>query len=518
MVTRNEVFSQTNCLLNCAATAERKIVMSRNSVTSRTLVQIVEELESEEEEVIKFACQDLTSNTNIRELLSELNDGNSHPVILELLYVLKRFDLIKKYYNMTKVEVNMLLIRQSRIISDYRYLMIELNEEVEEHELDALIFLQKHYLRNGGKLKNKTFLSLIVELEKNQLVMPSYLDRLETMFQTIHRVDLKNRIRKFQQKDNAVCVGGPYVNALPVSASFLRKNSPANPQLAASSIKDATPVQETMLQAETCQSRGAGRGEASGDLPWTSHPRCIVPEQLFKSADHEESYPVRKHHRGFCVIIDCVGNDAEMLDAAFRSQYFTVECHMYKKVDEVEAILQDVAHMEQHRQHDVFVCIIISRGNADSLFCLDGDLPGLSLDRIKSFFTGQSCPNLRGKPKLFFIQNYLVSDTEEEGCVEVDGPQECAARRPQIQNHSRIPNEADIFWSHCRVKELELQRSSGFPSVYLRSLRDLLAEKKSSKDILDIHTELNRIIYAKKSGYFLQLRHTLTKKLYLHED
>ncbi|XP_069589703.1 CASP8 and FADD-like apoptosis regulator isoform X3 [Ranitomeya imitator] len=484
MVTRNEVFSQTNCLLNCAATAERKIVMSRNSVTSRTLVQIVEELESEEEEVIKFACQDLTSNTNIRELLSELNDGNSHPVILELLYVLKRFDLIKKYYNMTKVEVNMLLIRQSRIISDYRYLMIELNEEVEEHELDALIFLQKHYLRNGGKLKNKTFLSLIVELEKNQLVMPSYLDRLETMFQTIHRVDLKNRIRKFQQKDNAVCVGGPYVNALPVSASFLRKNSPANPQLAASSIKDATPVQETMLQ----------------------------------SADHEESYPVRKHHRGFCVIIDCVGNDAEMLDAAFRSQYFTVECHMYKKVDEVEAILQDVAHMEQHRQHDVFVCIIISRGNADSLFCLDGDLPGLSLDRIKSFFTGQSCPNLRGKPKLFFIQNYLVSDTEEEGCVEVDGPQECAARRPQIQNHSRIPNEADIFWSHCRVKELELQRSSGFPSVYLRSLRDLLAEKKSSKDILDIHTELNRIIYAKKSGYFLQLRHTLTKKLYLHED
>ncbi|XP_077128159.1 CASP8 and FADD-like apoptosis regulator isoform X2 [Ranitomeya variabilis] len=518
MVTRNEVFCQTNCLLNCAATAERNIVMSRYSVTSRTLIQIVEELESEEEEVIKFACQDLTSNTNIRELLSELNDRNSHPVILELLYLLKRFDLIKKYYNMTKVEVNMLLIRQSRIISDYRYLMIELNEEVEEHELDALIFLQKNYLRNGGKLKNKTFLSLIVELEKNQLVMPSYLDRLESMFQTIHRVDLKNRIRKFQQKDNGVCVGGPYVNALPVSASFLRKNRPANSQLAASSIKDATPVQETMLQAETCQSRGAGRGEASGDQPLTSHPRCTVPEQLFKSADHEESYPVRKHHRGFCVIIDCVGNDAEMLEAVFRSQYFTVKCHMYKKVDEVEAILQDVAHMEQHRQHDVFVCIIISRGNADSLFCLDGDLPGLSLDRIKSFFTGQSCPNLRGKPKLFFLQNYLISDTEEEGCVEVDGPQECAARRPQIQNHSRIPNEADIFWSHCRVKELELQRSSGSPSLYLRSLRDLLAEKKASKDILDIHTELNRIIYAKKSGYSLQLRHTLTKKLYLHED
>ncbi|XP_073407579.1 CASP8 and FADD-like apoptosis regulator isoform X3 [Dendrobates tinctorius] len=483
-VTRNEGFCQTNCFLNCAATAERNTVMSSHSVTSRTLIQIAEELESEEEEGIKFACQDISSNTNIWELLSELNDRNSHPIILELLYLLKRFDLIKKYYNMTKVEVNRLLIMQSRIISDYRYLMIELNEEVEEHELDALIFLKKNYLRNGGKLKNKTFLSLIVELEKNQIVMPNKLDMLENMFETIHRVDLKNRIRKFQHKDNAVCVGGPYVNALPASASFPRITSPTNSQLAASSIKDATPVQETMLQ----------------------------------SADHEESYPVRKYHRGFCVIIDCVGNDAEMLEAVFRAQYFTVTSHMYKKADEVEAILQDVAHMEQHRQHDVFVCIIISRGNADSLFCLDGDLPGLSLDRINSFFTGHSCPNLRGKPKLFFIQNYLVSDAEEEGCVEVDGPQECAAGHPQIQNLSRIPNEADIFWSHCRVKELELQRSSGSPSLYLRSLRDLLAEKKSSKDLLDIHTELNRIIYAKKSGYSLQLRHTLTKKLYLHKD
>ncbi|XP_073502596.1 CASP8 and FADD-like apoptosis regulator isoform X2 [Phyllobates terribilis] len=481
-VTRNEVFCQTNCLLNCAATAERNIVMSSHSITSRTLIQIVEEFESEEEEVIKFACRDLTSNTNTRELLSELNDRSSHPIILELLYLLKRFDLIKKYYNMTKVEVDRLLLRQSRIISDYRYIMIELNEQVEEHELDSLMFLLKNDLRNGGKLKNKTFLSLIVELEKNQLVTPSNLDMLENMFQTIHRVDLKKRILKFQQKDNAVCVGGPYVNALPASASFHRLTGPTNPQLAASSKKDATPVQET----------------------------------LFQIADHEERYPVRQDHGGFCVIIDCVGNDAEMLEALFQSQNFVVKRHMYKKVDEVEAILQDVAHMEQHRHHDIFACIIISRGNADSLFCLDGDLPGLSLDRIKSFFTGQSCPNLRGKPKLFFIQNYLVSDTEEEGCVEVDGHKECAASRPQIQNHSKIPNEADIFWSHCRVKELELQRSSGSPSLYLRSLRDLLAEKKSRKDLLDIHTDLNRIIYAKKSGYSLQLRHTLTKKLYLH--
>ncbi|KAM4025043.1 CASP8 and FADD-like apoptosis regulator isoform 2-T2 [Anomaloglossus baeobatrachus] len=483
MVTRNEVFCHTNCLMNCASSAEGNIVMSSHSVTSRTLVQIVEELESEEEEVIKFACRDITSTTNVRELLTELNERNSHLVILELLYLLKRLDLIKKYYNMSKVEVERQLKRQSKVISDYRYIMIELSEQVEERELDSLMFLLKNYLRNGAKLKNKTFLSLIVELEKNQLVTPNNLEILENMFQTIHRVDLNKRIVKFQQKENAVCVGGPYVNALPASASsFARMTSSMNPQLTISTMKEATPVQETLIQI----------------------------------ADHEERYPVRRDHRGFCVIIDCVGNDADMLTALFNSLHFEVMCQLYKRVDEVKDILQDVAHMEQLRHHDIFACVIISRGNADSLFCLDGDLPGLSLDRIRSTFTGQSCPNLRGKPKLFFIQNYLVSDTEEENGVEVDGPKDCAASRPQIQNYSQIPNEADIFWSHCRVNELELQKSSGSPSLYLRSLRDLLDEKKSRKDLLDIHTELSRIIYAKKSGASLQLKHTLTKKLFLH--
>lgn len=486
-VTRDEVFCSKKYLLNCAPTAEGNIVMSSHCVSGRTLVQISEELESDEEEVIRFACRDLTSNTNVRELLSELNEGNSHPVILELLYLLKRFDLIKKHYTLIKAEVERLMKKQAKCISEYRYFMIELSEEVQEDELDSLVFLLKNDLRNGGKLKHKTFLSLIVELEKNQLIMPSNIDLLENLFETIHRVDLKKKILKFQQKDNAIR-GGPYINAHPASASYRISSSTCSsvhPHVAGSSNIGATPVQESLLQI--------------GD---------------------DEKYPVRKESMGFCLIIDCVGNDAEMLQALFRSLHFVVQCHLYKNVDEVEEILQDVANMEQHRNHDIFACVIISRGNTDSLFCLDGSLPGLSLDRIKNVFTGQSCPNLRGKPKLFFIQNYFVCDIEEaqeESLVEVDGPSEGAVSRPWIQNHSKIPNEADIFWSHCRVNEFELQRSSGSTSLYLRSLRDLLNDKKTRKhrDLLDVHTEINRIIYTKQAGYSLQLRHTLTKKLFL---
>ncbi|KAM3917373.1 CASP8 and FADD-like apoptosis regulator isoform 2-T2 [Leptodactylus fuscus] len=492
MVTRDEVFcSHRNYLLSCAATAEGNIVMSNLCVSSRTLAQIVDELESDEEEVIRFACRDITLNTNLRELLSELNEGNSHPVIFQLLCLLKRFDLIKKHYKITKVEAERLLKRQPKAIADYRYFITELNEEIEENDLESLLFLIKKDLGNGGRLKSKTFLSMMVELEKNQLVTPNNVDYLANLFQTIHRVDLKKRVHKFQQQDNVIH-GGPYINAHPASASLYRipsssGPSPMNPQPASSSNKDTIPVQETLQQI----------------------------------GDHDDRYPVRKESIGFCVIIDCVGNDSEMLQALFRSLHFVVKCHLYKKVDEVEEILQDVGNMTQHRNHDMFVCIVISRGNTDSLFCLDGNLPGLSLDRIKNIFTGQACPNLRGKPKLFFIQNYFSRDIEEaqEGSfVEVDGPSENPANRHWVPNHSKIPNEADIFWSHCRVDELELQRSSGSTSLYLRSLRDLLNDKKIRKhrDLLDIHTELNRIIYRKQAGYSLQLRHTLTKKLFLY--
>ncbi|XP_056389909.1 CASP8 and FADD-like apoptosis regulator isoform X2 [Hyla sarda] len=485
-VTRNEIFQLK--YLNCPETAEGNIGMSSHCVSNRTLVHIEEELETDEEEVIRFACRDISATSNVRELLHELNEDTSHPVILELLHLLKRFDLIKKHYRMTKVEAEKLLKKTSKVISDYRYFVIDLSEQIEERDLESLVFLLKNDLK-GGKQKIKTFLSLIVELEKNQLITPSNLEILENVFPTIQRVDLRNNILKFLKKDNANC-GGPYINAHPASASCYRSSSASSvmiPQLLGSSTKDPLPVQETLSQFGV----------------------------------HDERYPVRKESLGFCVIIDCVGNDADMIQALFRSIHFVVQCHLYKNVAEVEEILHDVANMEQHRNHDIFACFIISRGSSDSLFCLDGELPGLSLERIKNVFTGQKCPNLRGKPKLFFLQNYFVCDieeTQEESFLEVDGPREDAAIRQRIQNYSRIPNEADIFWSHCRVNELELQRSSGSTSLYLRSLRDLLNEKETRKhrDLLDIHTELNRIIYAKKAGYSLQLRHTLTKKLFIY--
>ncbi|XP_018094478.1 CASP8 and FADD-like apoptosis regulator isoform X2 [Xenopus laevis] len=449
-------------------------------VPSCILLQISDELDAAESEAILFLCRDNSSKTNVRDLLEDINDYSS-PIpfgLAEVLYVIKRFDLLKKYLHTSKATVENLLKSRSSIPFSYRSLMVGISEQLEESDLESLIFLLKDHMRSGGKLKNKTFLTLVTELEKMNLIHPGKLDLLEQSFQNIRRIDLKNKIIKFKQQQTAP--PPRYTNAFGVPRSNQRVlHVPVRPGKAIHFHKDSLPVQET---------GGFDQTEA-------------------------ERYVVRKETMGFCLIIDCVGNDASLLENTFKSLRFTVRTDRYCNVEHLESILKDVANMEQHKNHDIFVCIIISRGTSNSIFCIDSCSLGFSLDRIKHIFTGKSCPDLLGKPKLFFVQNYIAQEDEDlDKMIEADGPMSACAHSP------KIPVEADIFWSHCKVAERYLHQSPSLPSLYFTYLSQLLndVEKRKQMHLLDIHTELNRIICHRQEGCNIYQQHTLTKKLFFY--
>ncbi|CAI9578389.1 unnamed protein product, partial [Staurois parvus] len=467
LINPNEVFchKKKHYLLHADCPAQQVTVMSRHSVSGATLLQIDEELEAEERDTILFACRDITSQTNVRELLSELNE-KSVLGIVEVLRLVKRFDLLKKYLKMTKIEAEQLIMKQNKVISDYSYLLAEINGNLEEEDLKSFLFLLKNQLRNVGSIK-KTFLSLVIDLEKNNLISPENLDLLEGSFQRIRRVDLKNKIQKFKQKGHTEN-SRHYIKTMAVPPPI---------------------------------------------------PRNEVSSSFAEAND--DRYPVTAMPLGFCLIMDCVGNDSAMLKDVFQNLNFSVNVKMYTTIQEVKTILQDIANMEQLKEYDIFICILISRGNADCLFFIDGCSPGLSFEKIRNFFTGQSCPNLVGKPKLFFIQNYITDDCEVQhdgDALEADGPIDIEEGQERRRNIVNTPNEADIFWSHCKAAERQLQRLSACSSLYLKTLTDLLNNKQKRKhqDIQEIHTELNNIIYSKQSGYSVLLQHTLTKKLFIH--
>ncbi|NWZ61387.1 CFLAR regulator, partial [Acrocephalus arundinaceus] len=447
--------------------------MTRCQVPAFLIHQIQEELDKEEEEMMVFLCRDLApdlATADLKEILVALNEREKlTPLGLsELLYRVKRFDLLRRILNTEKETVEAHLTRSLRLIPDYRVLMVEINENLEKDEVGSLGFLLRDYTPRMKMAKDKSFLALIIDLEKLNLVAPNQLDLIENCFRSIHRIDLIRKIQKYKHEASVSSIPSQtvYVNAHQASLNLI-------------------------------------------DPPY--HSGVSIQEMS------DDSYRMRSQPLGMCLIIDCIGNDTDVLEETFRGLGYEVHCHRYLNKSSMNETLHEVARWQKHRNCDSFVCILVSRGNSQSIFCTDHTFSGFPLEQIKKYFTADSCPGLLGKPKLFFIQSYVVPENEQEctSLLEVDGNDE------QIDAKVTIPHAADIFWSHCKVDVSTLEQSPTSSSYYLRCLAELLRNPYKRKlCVLSIHMELNKKIYDwnmtadPSQQYSLLLQHTLRKKLF----
>ncbi|NXO73483.1 CFLAR regulator, partial [Phainopepla nitens] len=450
--------------------------MTRCQVPAFLIHQIQEELDKEEEEMVVFLCRDLApdlATANLKEILVALNEREKlTPVGLsELLYRVKRFDLLRRILNTEKTTVEAHLARNLRLIPDYRVLMVEINENLEKDEVGSLGFLLRDYAPRMKMAKDKSFLALIIDLEKLNLVGPNQLDLIENCFRSIHRIDLIRKIQKYKHEAAVSSVHSQpvYVNAHQASLPNLNLIDP----------------------------------------PY--HSGVSIQEMS------DDSYTIQSQPSGICLIIDCIGNDTDMLEETFRGLGYDIHCHRYLNINSMNQTLLEVARWQKHRNCDSFVCVLVSRGNSQSIFCTDHTFSGFPLEQIKKYFTADSCPGLLGKPKLFFIQSYVVAENEQEctSLLEVDGNGE------NISAEVTIPHAADIFWSHCKVAVSALEQFPASSSYYLRCLAELLRNPYKRKlCILAIHMELNKKVYDwnttadPSQQYSLLLQHTLRKKLF----
>lgn len=480
-------------------------MMTRCQVPAFLIHQIQEELDKEEEEMMVFLCRDLApdlANADLKEILVALNEREKLTLVglSELLYRVKRFDLLRRILNTEKATVEAHLARSLKLIPDYRVLMVEINENLEKDEVGSLGFLLRDYAPRMKMAKDKSFLALIIDLEKLNLVAPNQLDLIENCFRSIHRIDLIKKIQKYKHEASVSSVHSHpvYVNAHQASLPNLNlidppynsgvQNENAEKLQNGSSLTLAEPVHLSIQE--------------SGSVP---HKTCDDPYRM-------QSQPL-----GICLIIDCIGNDTDVLEETFRGLGYDVHCHRYLNMNSMNQTLLEVARWQKHRNCDSFICILVSRGNSQSIFCTDHTFSGFPLEQIKKHFTADSCPGLLGKPKLFFIQSYIVPENEQEctSLLEVDGNGE------NISAKVTIPQAADILWSHCKVDVSTLEQSPASSSYYLRCLAELLRNPYKRKlCILAIHMELNKKVYDwnmtadPSQQYSLLLQHTLRKKLF----
>ncbi|XP_045336670.1 CASP8 and FADD-like apoptosis regulator isoform X2 [Leopardus geoffroyi] len=435
--------------------------MTLRRMSAEVIYQVEEALDEDEKETILFLCRDIAADVvplNVRDLLDILSERGklSAMGLAELLYRVRRFDLLKRILKMDKRAVETHLLRHPQLVSDYRVLMTEIGEDLDKSDVSSLIFLMRDHMGRSKVAKDKSFLDLVIELEKLNLIAPDRLDLLEKCLKNIHRIDLKTKVQKYKQSGESV----------------------------------KTSIQE------------------SG----TSLPQHI-----------QERYRMQSKPLGICLIIDCIGNDTEFLRDTFTSLGYEVQYFLYLHVESIKQILRQVACMPQHQDYDSFVCVLVSRGGSHSVFGVDQTQPGFPLDHIRRMFMGDACPSLLGKPKLFFIQNYVVSEgqLDSSSFLEVDGPAvnnvESKARQPAP---CTIHREADFLWSLCTADVSLLERSSSSPSLYLKCLSQKLWQERR-RPLLELHIELNSSVYdwnskvSAKERYYVWLQHTLRKKLIL---
>lgn len=166
---------------------------------------------------------------------------------------------------------------------------------------------------------------------------------------------------------------------------------------------------------------------------------------------------------------------SDLLEQTFKVLNFRVVVHRWLTAQGILTTLKEVITQTEYTEGDAFVCCIVSRGTSNHLLGTDSCITGLPLDSINRQFTANGCPTLAGKPKLLFIQRYSVAECQphdrryqRDEDLETDGLHGDAAG-------DAIPENADIFWSHCWTDESQLEQGPHY-STYLKAVTRTLLE------------------------------------------
>ncbi|XP_057192091.1 CASP8 and FADD-like apoptosis regulator isoform X1 [Triplophysa rosa] len=463
--------------------------------------QITDELSTDECKRLFYLCGALHADTCTTDLRTVLHSvlcrmtNTDHVFLTELMLRIKRYDLLRDVLSTSKGTVEGML-ENSGVVSEYRVLMADVSEDMDTHDLKSLTFLLRDTLPKHKVQNIQSFLDIVVELEKVEQLSSDKTDRIEHLMRSIHRADLAKKIRHYQQK-----VLNTKRETSPAVKQQLNTTASVNHSL---DISSSVSCNVTRQVHKLCDKRTAVRKETPG----------VCSQQI-------EVYSMQTDPRGVCLIIDCIGTETDVLEKTFTCLHFRVMKHKLLSVRDVLAVLMDVAHQRDLYSSCAFICCMISLSRRSShLLDTDHHGPGLNLDTIRHLFTADSCPGLAGKPKLFFIQTYDVSEPQrcvgfrghEDGELETDGPAVfCRARS--------VPTDADIFWSHCCSQEKQ-PKTPEHPSVYLNALTSALHGGHIRRThLLDAHTAVNREVFKHNSKFpgssVLNLKHTLRKNMYL---
>uniref|UniRef100_A0A669BH04 Uncharacterized protein n=1 Tax=Oreochromis niloticus TaxID=8128 RepID=A0A669BH04_ORENI len=362
--------------------------------------EIAEALSSNERSRLFYLCESLDTDHSVacmKEMLRSkvTHHQNAHLFLAQLMFCLGRLDILRKVCKVSRDDLE----RTRQMVPSFRVLMAELSEELDTGDLDNVKFLLTCKLSREKLEKTKSFLDIIVELEKLDSVSPERLDVVEECLRNIGRIDLVKKLTTY--KNSAV---EPLTDG--------RSTPAALPLL---------PMQSDLPRHCSCW--------ISGRPPDPTHP-CrwsMGPESRW-------SWTISSPQ-------------------TFKALHFSVDLHRYLSSDDVFSAPQVILGQKEKLRNDSFVYCIVSCGTESRLFGTDSTGNGFAMDGVGCLFNVNKCPLLADKPKPFFIQRYNIPEfslcprvNHSDEHLETDGCDVTA-----------IPTDVDVIWSHCWTDEHKLE-------------------------------------------------------------
>ncbi|XP_064833058.1 CASP8 and FADD-like apoptosis regulator isoform X4 [Oncorhynchus masou masou] len=340
--------------------------------------RICEDLSSGECRRLLYLCGSLDTDRcgsgHVREVLNSwLSRGQVDQLYLvELLFRLRRFDLLKKEFHISKQEVDGIL-GQNRALSEYRVLMSDVSEDMGKEDLDSLKFLLSGSLSRERLTRVKSFLDVIVELEKLDRVSSERVELIEKCLRDISRVDLARKVKGYR---NLTSVGTPQHRPVVMTQQAQQQwiRTPSNPMPTASTV--------------SCHSR---QEQSTQNTPENENIAEPERKRLFYQSP-VDVYRLQSDPRGECLIIDCVGSDGDMLEEMFSGLQFKVTLVKWPRVGDTLSLLRQAAQPRQTQEVDAFACCIISRGSGCVLTRSDTSSP---LTTAPGWLASPSCSSSR---------------------------------------------------------------------------------------------------------------------------
>nr|VZI03839.1 unnamed protein product [Spirometra erinaceieuropaei] len=235
--------------------------------------------------------------------------------------------------------------------------------------------------------------------------------------------------------------------------------------------------------------------------PHASKLNSPIPQILPTRSPASFVYGTRAPRRGTCLIISvdtfkpalCLPGrpgaevDLRKLQQTFSMLDFDVKMYCNPTAANMTAIVE-AESKANHADADTFVMVLLSHGDDGGLiYGTDG---AVYLENLIKPFRGDSCPDLAGKPKMFFVQACRGSQLDPGTVVETDGFYP-GGEGGHLGSLRRIPVEADLLVAYAVQPGYFAFRNSLYGSWFIQALTNCLQRYGRTLDLMSILTRVN---------------------------